>query len=553
VTTARRRSVGNPVACSVCADDWPGSARFCGHCGAALHAGAGPAPSRRAGSGPLAAWLVIAGLALAAIMVAGPGGRLVPASQPSPPGPAASSLDVDVEVPRSRAEAGISGLEAVTGAELRDGAPPLLRCTPGPCVSWRQPGAHLRPERVAVADDLVVTAADTAITGLDARSGHTRWITPVREVFDAVADDDAPATTDASSPAPPAAVNGLRLDATVHVALEVDADAVVVSVPEQVVLLDRDDGSVRWTTPSPGWWVWDLHLLDEVVVLLTRTGRGGSPYPRLAVLDRTTGAPVWDQVVAAVVDLGDEALVTRSSGGTLIAFDPETGHVRWRDPLRTAPPLVTRNSRWLVRHDPGVARLVDPATGVHVTELDGVPAPVSLEVDDLTLLVLVPDPPHRPDPDPEPGLRPEPPRLVALDPDGLPRWQHPTTMDEAGRCCQALLPHAEGVALVGVDGRITVHDLDTGRPLPQTEPAPLPGPVQARSDRVLVTAAAGPGQLPPFGIQTLTPRRQHTRVVSERAVLVSIEPLVVLVDEVLVGIDPWQGRLPPPEARRVRP
>jgi len=229
------------------------------------------------------------------------------------------------------------------------GSPPTRADSPAerdtrPPPPWRDP--PLDAQRTDAAGGLAVTVTGDRVVAVDTTTDEQRWATRLDELV------------------------GGTIAASLHVSVGVDHDAVVVTTPHRTVLLDRHDGSPRWVARSVGWQVWAAVLLDDRIVLRTHTGRGGSPLPRLEALDRATGAPVWDAVVAAVVDVADDVTVTRRADGTVVGLDPRDGSERWRAEGVDPALRLVRHGTWLTAAAPDGRRLLAAASGRPATDAD---------------------------------------------------------------------------------------------------------------------------------------------------------------------------------------
>jgi outer membrane protein assembly factor BamB len=260
----------------------------------------------------------------------GPGPDRRPARAPraAPPGPAS---DLAWWSPVNGEPVGLAlDDDAVAVAALDE---VRLLGVPDGRVRWRTAVPGVRRYRPAIAGDRVVATGERALTVLDRRDGTTVATVPV------------------SGPGP--------------VALLPDGAGALVAVAASesgaVVGVDAADGRVRWSADHPG------SLLAAPVGgggtgIVTWPGRTGGTVRAFAV---ATGAVVWERPVGPVVGAplvhGDRVVVVEGPGihgsvavgldlrtgaevwlldgmGTVVALDPASGRVRWRQ--ETGRPLV---------------------------------------------------------------------------------------------------------------------------------------------------------------------------------------------------------------------
>jgi outer membrane protein assembly factor BamB len=468
------------------------------------------------------------GLALAGVVVLGVAfdvpGRLGPGALAAGAPPADPQVELPRPDPGTAAGSATSPSPGVAGRtdELRPGASPDgdraladpgPRCEPSGCIAWRWLADGTGSPRLAVADDLVLLADPNGVTGIDPATGFARWSTALPDLVP-IATDGTPV---------------VDLTGRIHLTMAFGGDVVVVATPNRVVALERTTGERRWLARSTGWSVWDVHVLDEVVVLSGSTNGGANPGPRLVALDLHDGSERWDHHATDVVDVSGPAVVVGGPDGALVGLEPADGSERWRLELdRTRG--ITREGPWLITAGTAGHRLLDPASGDELASFDRFLAHAVTEVDGLYVTVLLPgDVPRtrrRADPTPE---------LVALRPDGEVVWRTPYGFAAPWRCCSAIVPWDGGVAVIGRDGTYEVRDVRTGA-LRETAPLDgLTGRVVPGPDGTLV-AETGDGLL------LLAPDGPPVRVDATGLRIEHRDPLVVSVGPELIGLRPRAAR-----------
>jgi hypothetical protein len=550
------------VTCSDCAASWPASARFCGRCGAAVTAplaagapgggarrGARPEP-RRAVRG-VAVGVLVVGVVAAVALGGGPW-----------PGAATSSpLAVEVALPSAGSvppAAGARLADDATGhADDEPSAAPVrprprldradlvltrqqapgtrtIACVPVGCEAWRRPLDRERPPTVAAGDGLVVVVDADRATAIDAATGDERWVAPL--------DDLLPTTAD-----------GTRLSDLVgrdRPEVVIDGDLVLVGTLRRVAALDAIDGSRRWVARSTGWRLEELTPLAAAVVLrgqpvptdeLDDAGRPLRIVPVIA-LDRADGTVRWTTdehsrprsrtAASELIDVA-EAGITAVVRGELRGHDPATGWVRWRRSW-AAGAYAFRAGPWLVTEGSSGHRLLDPETGQEVADLDGYLAHGVLEVDDVTVSVLL---------QPEStaaGTTSHVADIVAVAADGSIVWREPYGFAAPMRCCATLLPWEGGVAVLGLRRERELRDLATGERRTYPQPLPLDGPAQVAQDGTLVGEPVGDLAGVP-ATSVVTPDGRVTHVAGRELTVVGTDPLVVRGSGELVGVGSPRG------------
>jgi hypothetical protein len=420
----RRWSFGPAPTCADCRTTWPHSARFCGRCGEVLSrephlTTSRTDPSQRdprregisgrrrrlwarasalgpRGVGVGAATVALTGATLLVVIVGTRGPHLETAS------PADDTTELpDPATPRAHEE-------ARTTVCLEDGA-----TTPA-CVVPLAPHPVSRGMLATLPPDGVLLALDDEVRRFEVTSGLLMWRT--RPFGDNG--------------------GGLRVRAA--------EDAVVVSRPGEVALLEAEDGSVRWLRPLPNpaaraapriWMLdGDVFVLDTARVLHALDGQDGQVRWSL------------DDVSPEVIATSSGLLVNRA--GVLGLWRPDTAAAVWsRDsaslaPLRFADEQpVTTPVRLLFGPD-----LLVPETGETV-ELRGAGPTTTRVLHDVTLVL------HWTDQDLV--------ELTGLGPGGQVRWQRTGL---ALPCCLASGAPASGARLVlgPVTGPFELLDQHTG-------------------------------------------------------------------------------------------
>jgi outer membrane protein assembly factor BamB len=412
--------------------------------------------------------------------------------------------------------------------------PRTVTCMPAGCHGWRRPLDRERPPTVAAGGGLVVVVDADRATGVDAATGQERWVAPLDDLL-------------------PTTAGGTRLSDLVgreRPYLAVDADLVLIGTTRRVAALDRSDGARRWVARSTGWRLEELTLLDGAVVLRERprptdeqdeAGRPRRVQP-ITVLDRADGTVRWQSEVAELIDVGDgdgdgdndghadgdsDGGLTVVVDDTLQGVDPTTGYVRWRRSWSSGA-YVFRAGPWLITEGSQGHRLLDPATGLEVADLDGYLAHGVLEVGELTVSVLL---------QPEPGAAPTSHAgdLVALAADGTTVWRQPYGFAAPMRCCATLLPWEGGLAVLGLRGERELLDLATGDPREEAARLPLDGPARIAADGTLVGEPVGDLAGVP-ALTTVAPDGQVTNVAGPELTIVGTDPLVVRGSGELVGV-----------------
>ena len=552
----------HPVSCSECGAAWPVTTRYCGRCGAATVAAplatATTAGAARRGTRPEPRRAVLA--TAVAVLVVGVVAVVVLGGGPWPDAATSPQLD-EVALPNARSVPPAAGAAladdataladdepSVTSVRTRPrldradrilttrpvGVPQTIACLPAGCGAWRRPLDRQRPPTIAAGDGLVVLVDADRATALDAATGQERWVAPLDDLL-------------------PATAGGTRISDLVgreRPEVVIDGDLVLVGTLRRVAALDAADGTRRWTTRSTGWRREELTPLAAVVVLrgqpvptdeVDDAGRPLRTVPVIA-LDRADGTVRWTTdersgprsrtAATELIDVAEDG-ITAVVRGELRGHDPATGWVRWRRSW-AAGAYAFRAGPWLVTEGGHGHRLLDPASGREVADLDGYLAHGVLEVEDRTVSVL---------------LRPEPAatgttghlaELVALAPDGATVWREPYGFAAPLRCCATLLPWEDGVAVLGLRGEHELRDLATGAPREETRRLPLDGPAEVAADGTLV----GEPVADPTGVPALTvvaPGGHVTHVTGPELTVVGTAPLVVSGSGELVGVQAVTG------------
>ncbi len=548
----------HPVTCPDCGASWPATARYCGRCGAAVTlsrgrggAGGGTRPGPPRAVRGVAVGVLVVSVVAAVVLGGGPG-----------PGTATSSpLDAEVALPSAGsvppapgatladdatadADDGPSAAPARTRPRLdradrvlthrQVGIPQTITCVPAGCRAWRRPLDRERPPTVAAGEGLVVLVDADRATGLDAATGQERWVAPLDDLL-------------------PTTVGGTRLSDLVgreRPQLVIDGDLVLVGTLRRVAALDAIDGTRRWVARSTGWRLEELTPLAEVVVVrgqpvptdeLDDAGRPLRVVPVIA-LDRADGTVRWTtdersrpRSRTAATELIDvaEAGITAVVRGELRGHDPATGWVRWRRSW-AAGAYAFQAGPWLITEGSNGHRLLDPASGQEVADLDGYLAHGVLEVEDVTVSVLL-----RPE-STATGATSHAADLVALAADGSTVWREPYGFAAPMRCCATLLPWEGGVAVLGLRGERELRDLATGERRAFAQRLPLDGPAQVAPDGTLVGEPVGDlAGVPATSI--VTPDGRVTHVAGPELAVVGKDPLVVRGRGELMRVGPAHG------------
>lgn len=514
------------VVCPGCRSRWPrATTRFCGRCGCPVR------PARAGGTHtPVPGWrhrlvmVASAGALLAAAVAWSTGGTdslpqlalLDPAAATAvslPSGPAPTPQAPQAAGTRLGAAAA-GGLRATNASRTTPGD---LRCLPDGCVRWAR---ELDPagNAVHVTGDLVLLVEPGRAEALDAISGARRWTVDLTGLI-AVAGDGTPITGPEGA---------LRL------VVERAGPEVVLAAPGTVLLIDAEDGSERWRRTPTGWDVWAVSVTTDRVVLTASISLGGSPNPRIVVLDRATGDIVWDRVAQRLVWVTDDIVVLRPADGQLLGLDARTGELRWE---RREPPdaPVTAAHPWLLADGVSGHRLLDPRDGQVLAELDGFLAHDLLPVagdaagpPGVVSVLLPPEPPptrRRADPVPQ---------LVRLDLDGSVRWRRPYAIGAPWRCCAGILHLEDGVVVAGRDGEVAAYDLADGTPRTPPRLPRFSGPVTADGPRVAGADPAGVDGDPALTVRDADDRRLYLS--GPGLELLHLEPLVVRTTTAVAGL-----------------
>jgi hypothetical protein len=467
------------------------------------------------------------------------------------PGGTASPLDAEVALPGARSLPPAAGATAADDATATtdDGpsaasvrtrprldradlvltrhqgrVPRRVVCVPAGCEAWRRPFDRERPPTVGAGEGLVVVIDADRATGLDATAGPERWVAPLDDLL-------------------PTTAGGTRLSDLVgreRPEVAIDGDLVLVGTSRRVAALELADGARRWVARSTGWRLDALTPLDTVVVLrgqptrsdeLDEAGRPRRVLP-VTVLDRADGTLRWRTGVTELIDV-DDAGVTSVIDGELVGHDPATGDVRWRRSWASGA-YAFRAGPWLVTEGTNGHRLLDPATGREVADLDGYLAHGVLEVADRTVSVLLQPEPVRASPTSHAG------DLVALAPDGTTAWREPYGFAAPMRCCATLLPWDGGIAVLGLRGERELRDLATGALREGVERLPLDGPAQVAADGTLV----GQPVADLAGVPAMTvvaPDGHVTHVAGPELTVVGTDPVVLRGGGELVGVRSVRG------------
>jgi outer membrane protein assembly factor BamB len=535
--------------CPACESDWPARARWCGRCGAALRLPALSDTDRRwVGRRPGRPWVVrgaavtvLVGAAVAAVVL-GPGAGLdaptspldvevaLPSASSVPSAATASTPDdasADADDPADAASARPSPRRNRADLVLTrhpTWLPRSIGCLPTGCEAWRRKLNRERPPTVAGGDGLVVIVDADSATALDPATGAPRWRAPLDDLL-------------------PATAGGTRLSDLVgreRPQVAIDGDLVLVGTVRRLAALDAVDGERRWIARSTGWRLDGLTGLDTVVVLrgqpvrtdeLDEAGRPRRELP-ITVLDREDGSVRWTTSVTELVDVDAEG-ITEVVDGQLRGRDPASGFVRWRRSWMPGA-YAFRAGPWLVAEGARGHRLLDPGSGQELVDLDGYLAHGVLEVEDAAVSVLL---------DPQQGgaaTTSHSADLVALAADGTTLWRERYGFAAPLRCCATLLPWDGGVAVLGLRGERELRDLATGARREWTRPLPLDGPAEVATDGTLVGEPVGDGT----GVSALTvvgPDGAVIHVDGQELVVVGTGPLVVGGVGELVGVRPARG------------
>lgn len=397
----RRRFAPGPT-CVACARPWPRSARFCGWCGDPLPRGhlavsrqrhPGRWVAARAGA-LVAAGLLGTAAALVALVI-GSGGPAVEVG---------AVPEASIQLPQAPVRSDTTRSATVCSAGARE---------PDACVVPLMPDHLSRGMITPLPPDALLVALGGELRRFEVASGRLTW--RVR---------------------PFEAAGGLRVRA--------DGDAVLVSRPGEVALVDAEDGTLRWTrslpTPparaAPRAW----NLDGDVLVLDTARV--------LRALDGRDGRVLWsiDDVSPEVAATTHGLLATRA--GELGLWHPATPTPAWARGDLTLLPLrlpdgrpASAPIRLLVGRD-----LLVPESGERIEVHTPWPSTIRV-LDDVTLFL------HWPGPD-----RLE---LTALGAGGQRLWQRD---DVALACCVATGADASGARIVlgNSGGPYEVLDRDTG-------------------------------------------------------------------------------------------
>jgi outer membrane protein assembly factor BamB len=269
----------------------------------------------------------------------GPGPDRRPARAPraAPPGPAS---DLAWWSPVNGEPVGLAlDDDAVAVAALDE---VRLLGVPDGRVRWRTAVPGVRRYRPAIAGDRVVATGERALTVLDRRDGTTVATVPV------------------SGPGP--------------VALLPDGAGALVAVAASesgaVVGVDAADGRVRWSADHPGS-VMAAPVGGGGTGIVTWPGRTGGTVRAFAV---ATGAVVWERPVGPVVGAplvhGDRVVVVEGPGihgSVAVGLDLRTGAEGWRVPLPgwwdgAVEGVAGPDGVWLL-DGMGTVVALDPASG----------------------------------------------------------------------------------------------------------------------------------------------------------------------------------------------
>lgn len=351
------------------------SARWCSSCGAALAGPTSPtaAPSGPASRGNQRSRLVVAGIALAVLLVAGAAvlaGTDRRSGEPGPPGPPPASDEADVargpgevELPPGSVlddllddewavEPGSAAVVLAVDGSPTEASPEPARptCDVDGCALWR--GTLLGTGPVAIGERQAVTARDGLLVTVDLETGELRWRVP--------------------QPLRDRQVQALHLDERV----------VAVATGTTVTVLDPRTGGVRGTSPPLPVTVLRFARFDGQLV-----GLGSGPDGMVAVGldDRAQLRFVRDGAVDALSTSAATPLLVEHDGH-IRRLDATTGSDRWAVPLDGR----LRDGLTLLDRTDGSVAVLDPRTGAPLLTLV-VPGAVAAGVRSGVLVVVTPD------------------------------------------------------------------------------------------------------------------------------------------------------------------
>jgi hypothetical protein len=379
-----------------------------------------------------------------------------------------------------------------------------------------------RPPTVVAGDGLVVVVDADRATGLDAATGRQRWAAPLDDLL-------------------PTTAGGTRLSDLVgreRPEVAIDGDLVLVGTARRLAALDVADGTRRWVARSTGWRLDALTPLDTTVVLrgrptrtddLDEAGRPRRVQP-ITVLDRADGTVRWTTNVPSPSTSTPPASPGWSTANSAASTRPRAtcagGGPGTPGPTRSAPAR-------------GWSRRAAAATGCW-TRRPGRSSPTS------TATSRTGSSRWRTSPSacccsPSAGAAPTSHvgDLVALGADGTTVWRERYGFAAPMRCCATLLPWEGGLAVLGLRGERELRDLATGARREWTRSLPLDGP-----HRSPPTARSSASRSASTGVPVLTvvgPDGQVTDVAGPELTVVGTDPLVVRGVGELVGVRSTRG------------
>ena len=466
--------------CSSCGDSWErATARFCGSCGAVLHAngttgrtngttGRTNGTTGRDRLGPEGAAadrvspqvLVLGGLVVLAVV-----GALL-------------TVEIDLGTPRTADDGVALPDELDAPAQLTPDQreslerfePDRLRCEPHGCEVAR---LHLDTAaalvvvdhgRLVVLDGTVLRMRSLDHLSVRPRTDHEASVEQMTSEVTGGAGAsrrrDPPTNAYDRDLADLRELAGhLDVAATPPEALTVLADgSVILRWFDRLVRLD-DDGTLRWELTGEDRTFRHLEVVDDRLLVLRddlpwpggTTGPRSAPDPVLAtVLDPDDGQELWSRYTLSPRDVMGDGLLVTTVDGSIEMLEMATGESRWRRSRASSDRLQSTSGPWLILTHHNRATLIDPRTGDEVAVRENAALLTPLRpIDDLWVAAWLEGSLG--------GGGTIDVALVALDDQGTERWRVPLRSLGGGACCPAAIPWGDDTLAV----------FDPGGPAPQ--------------------------------------------------------------------------------------